>query len=182
MSRRRPSSPATAAISPASCTAVPKHRVADGFAPERERPGRAPLPRGQAPRDRVDFGDRLATAAAAKQALLEKAKAKAKANDPELLKKQAERAAIAAAREARENERREAKRAEEARIAAEREAARIAAEEAAAAAAAEAAAAAAAEEAERVARRKAKPVLTEAEQKAARDARYAARKPRKGKR
>ena len=66
----------------------------------------------------VDFGDRLATAAAAKQALLEKAKAKA--NDPELLKKQAERAAIAAAREARENERREAKRAEEARIAAER--------------------------------------------------------------
>jgi hypothetical protein len=63
----------------------------------------------------VDFGDRLATAAAAKQALLEKAKAKA--NDPELLKKQAERAAVAAAREARENERREAKRAEEARIA-----------------------------------------------------------------
>ncbi len=128
----------------------------------------------------VDFGDRLATAAAAKQALLEKAKAKA--NDPELLKKQAERAAIAAAREARENERREAKRAEEARIAAEREAARIAAEEAAAAAAAEAAAAAAAAEAERAARRKLKPVLTEAEQKAARDARYAARKARRNKR
>ena len=43
----------------------------------------------------VDFGDRLATAAAAKQALLEKARAKA--NDPELARKQAERAAIAAA-------------------------------------------------------------------------------------
>ena len=43
----------------------------------------------------VDFGDRLATAAAAKQALLDKAKAKA--NDPELLKKQAERAAVSAA-------------------------------------------------------------------------------------
>ena len=54
----------------------------------------------------VDFGDRLATAAAAKQALLEKARAKA--NDPELAKKQAERAAIAAAREAREAERRAA--------------------------------------------------------------------------
>ncbi len=44
----------------------------------------------------VDFGDRLATAAAATQALLE---AKAKANDPELIRRrQRRRAAIAAAR------------------------------------------------------------------------------------
>ncbi len=78
----------------------------------------------------VDFGDRLATAAAAKQALLEKAKAKA--NDPELIKKQAERAAVAAAREAREAERREAKRLEDERIAAELAAAKEAADAAAA--------------------------------------------------
>ncbi len=45
----------------------------------------------------VDFGDRLATAAAARQALLDKARAKA--NDPELAKRQAERAAIAADRD-----------------------------------------------------------------------------------
>ncbi len=115
----------------------------------------------------VDFGDRLATAAAAKQALLEKAKAKA--NDPELAKRAAERAVLAAAREAREAERRAIRKAEQERIAAERaaEAARKA-EEAAA-------------EAERIKQGKrpvSRPALSAEEQKALRDARYAARKAR----
>ena len=108
----------------------------------------------------VDFGDRLATAAAAKQALLEKAKAKA--NDPELAKRAEERAAIAAAREAREAERRAVRKAERERIAAAR--------------AAEAAA-----EAERIKQGKrpvSRPALSAEEAKAARDARYAARKAR----
>ena len=60
---------------------------------------------------KIDFADRLETAAKAKQALLEKARAKDPANDPEFAARLAERAAIAAAREARETERRLAKQA-----------------------------------------------------------------------
>lgn len=115
----------------------------------------------------VDFGDRLATAAAAKQALLEKARAKA--NDPELAKRAEERAAIAAAREAREAERRAVRKAEQERIAAEH-----AAEQ-------ERKAAEAAAEAERIRQGKrpvSRPALSPEEAKAARDARYAARKAR----
>ncbi len=127
----------------------------------------------------VDFGDRLAAAAAAKQALLEKARAKA--NDPELARKQAERAAIAAAREAREAERRAAKKAEEDRIAAEAD--RIAAEREAGEPPPQAAVAAAEAAHDWSGKPSALPslVLSEAEQKAARDARYAARKARKSK-
>jgi len=116
------------------------------------------------------FTDRLETAAKAKQALLEKARQKDPANDPEFAARQAARIAAAREREERETERRNAKLAEHARVKAEREAeaARKAAEAAA--------------EAERIRvgkRLVSKPVLSEAEQKALRDARYAARKARK---
>jgi len=123
----------------------------------------------------IDFADRLSTAAKAKQALLEKARAKDPANDPEFALRQAERIAASQAREAREAERRAAKQAER-----EREAAAKAAEKAAAAEAlaAKQAADAAAAEAERIEREVRAP-LNEALAKLARDARYAARKARK---
>ena len=121
--------------------------------------------------------DRLATAAKARQAMLEKFKAKPGPDDPDFLARQAERIRLAEEREARIAERRAAKEAEAARIAAEekriqeekeREAAELAAYIArkandAAAANAEA---------------KARALALAAEQKAARDARYARRKGR----
>jgi hypothetical protein len=106
-----------------------------------------------------NFSERLQAAAKAKQAMLQRA-AKPAADDPVALKKKAERQAIVAAREARV----EAK----ARADAER-AASDAAELAELAAASKLAAR---EEADRQ-------VALLAEQKAARDARYAARKKRK---
>lgn len=116
--------------------------------------------------------DRLERAAEAKRALLEKARARdeALAKDPEFQARQAARIEAAKAREEREAERQAAKAAERARLAAEEEVRK--AEEAARAAA----------EAERI-RRGGRPKSavpkTEAELKAARDARYAARKARK---
>jgi hypothetical protein len=117
------------------------------------------------------FADRLNVAAKAKQALLERARAKDPTKDPAFAARQAERVAAAAAREARiaqqEEERkaaaiREAEEkaaAEVARIEAERlEAERLKTEELA--------------EADRL-------VALAAEQKVQRDARYAARKARK---
>ena len=122
-----------------------------------------------------DLADRRKAATAAKAALLEKFKARPAADDPEVLAKAAARQAIAAAREERiaarqleERLKREQREAEEA-IAAE--AARIEREAAEAAAAEERAAAELA--------RKPKPPLSDAELKAIRDARYAARKMRK---
>lgn len=109
---------------------------------------------------RTNFDDRLSAAAAAKQALLERFRARPTAGDPAWAEQQAALKAIADAREARTAERRAAKEAEAARVAAEL-AARRKQEQIAAA---EARARAAAEEAAR---------------KAARDARYAARKARK---
>ena len=106
-----------------------------------------------------NFGDRLEAAAKARQAMMQRA-AKPAADDPAVLQKKAEREAIIAAREARM----EAKAREEAERAT-REAAELA----------DLAAAnklAAREEADRQ-------VALQAEQKAARDARYAARKKRK---
>ena len=47
------------------------------------------------------FGDRLASATSAKNAALEKFRAKPGMDDPAVLKRQAERAAIQAARDAR---------------------------------------------------------------------------------
>ena len=123
--------------------------------------------------------DRLETAAKAKQALLEKARAKDKdlSNDPEFLARQEARIAAANARAEREAERQVAKQAERAKVAAERDARN--AERLALEAEQEAARAAEAER-KRLGKRPVSAVpLSPAEQKAARDARYAARKARK---
>ena len=121
-----------------------------------------------------DFSERLSTAAKAKQALLERARANAPANDPDFARRQAERREIALAREARIAERKAAKLAEEQRKL----------EEAAAAEAARIAALKAEEEARLAAEleRKAQEAAAEAARKALRDIRYANRKGRlKGK-
>jgi len=135
------------------------------------------------------FSERLSTAAEAKQAKLKLLLNKPAADDPAVLRRNAERQAIAAAREIRAAERAAAKRAEQAREAAaaaelaarqqreaeEREAARRAEEAREAAEQVERAAREqreAAEKAEQAA-------ALAAAQKAARDARYAARKARK---
>ncbi len=118
----------------------------------------------------LTFADRLETAAKAKQALLEKARQKDPTNDPEFAARQAARIEAARLREERETEKRAAKLAEQALVKAEREA-----EAARKAAEAEA-------EAERIRSGKrpvSKPALSAEEQKAVRDARYAARKARK---
>lgn len=117
------------------------------------------------------FNDRLEAAAKAKQAQLERARAKSPLNDPDFTRRQAERKRLAEEREARV-----AARAAEKAAAAQREAERRAAEEAARLEAErladEARAKARREEADRL-------VALAAEQKAARDARYAARKQRR---
>ena len=106
-----------------------------------------------------DFTERRDRAAEARKALLERFSAKPDPNDPAVQARAAERRATQAAREAR---------------AAERLAARQAETEAAAARLAAAQAAGEADAAERSARE----VALAAEQKAQRDARYAARKAR----
>ncbi|MFI5014840.1 MAG: DUF6481 family protein [Hyphomicrobiales bacterium] len=115
-----------------------------------------------------NFDERLSAAATAKQAVLERFRAKIKGGDPDFLKKQAERLAIAQARDARIAERKAAREAQEAAERAVREA-REAAEKA--------------EREEREAREHAEAVAWKAaleeEKKAERDARYAARKARK---
>jgi len=105
------------------------------------------------------FADRQKAAQQARESLAEKFRAKPGPDDPEVVKKRAEREAVAARREQLRLEREVAKAEEKRRQeeAAVEEAARLARE-------AEEAAARAAEE--------------EAEQKARRDARYAARKMR----
>src|ERR1700753_3280895 len=109
---------------------------------------------------RINFDDRISAAAAAKQALLERFRARPSADDPTVVARQAELKAIADARDARAAERRAAKEAERARLAAE-EAARKAAEQ----------------EVARQARIRA--MEEEAARKAERDRKYAARKARK---
>ena len=117
------------------------------------------------------LGDRLASAARAKNATLERFRAKPAADDPAVLKRQAERAAIQAAREDRAAKREaDRARAEEAERIARLE--REAQDRVEAAARQEREAAEVAEQAQREA-------ALEAERKAARDARYAARKARK---
>ena len=121
------------------------------------------------------FADRLETAAKAKQALLDRARAKDRTKDPEFVARQEARAAAARAREEREIERRNAEIERRNAKRAEREAAR--------------AKAIADREAEKAAQavleaKRAKSSLREqiellAAQKATRDARYAARKARK---
>ncbi|MEJ0011356.1 MAG: DUF6481 family protein [Bauldia sp.] len=112
-----------------------------------------------------DFSDRLGNSNAAKRAMLEKFRAQPKLDDPAVKARLAEQVATAKAREQRAAEKKaqkeaeriareaEAKRLEEERIAAEKEARRIEGEQA---------------------------LALLAEQKAARDARYAARKAKKG--
>jgi hypothetical protein len=109
---------------------------------------------------RTNFDDRLSAAAAAKQALLERFRARPSADDPAVIAQQAALKAIADARDARAAERKAAKDAEAARVAAE-QAAKRAADQAAAIEA------------------KARAAAVEIERKAARDAKYAARKARK---
>jgi hypothetical protein len=109
---------------------------------------------------RTNFDDRISAAAAAKQALLERFRAKPAAGDPAWVEQQAALKAIADARDIRAAERKAAKDAEAARVAAEQAAKRV--QEQAAAIEAKARAAA-----------------LETERKAARDAKYAARKARK---
>jgi hypothetical protein len=115
-----------------------------------------------------EFNERLSAAATAKQALLERFRAKVNHNDPEFQRKQAERVAISQARDVRIAERKAAREAAEAAERAAREA-KEAAERA--------------EREEREARERAEAAAWKAaleeEKKAARDARYAARKARK---
>lgn len=106
-----------------------------------------------------EFAERRKAAAEAKQGLLKKFATAPKVDDPEMVRKRAEREATAAAREARRVEREEAKLAER-----ERQAVELAAKAAAREAEAE-------ERAKRV-------VEDEAARKAERDRRYAARKAR----
>jgi hypothetical protein len=117
-----------------------------------------------------DFSERLSTAAKARQATLEKFRARPQADDPTVVERQAARLATSQARDARNA----ARVAETTRL--EEEANRQAAEEAARKATVEAEEVArkAAVEAEKVALE----VTLEAERKTARDARYAARKVR----
>jgi len=117
------------------------------------------------------FNDRLADQAKARAAQLERARAKSPQNDPEFAARQAERKRIADEREARLAAR-AAEKVEQTRLEAERRAA-------------EAAAKIEAERLEAEEREKAKRAEADklvqllAEQKAARDARYAARKAKK---
>jgi hypothetical protein len=113
------------------------------------------------------FNDRASASAKAKTALLEKFRAKPAPDDPEVLARQAERQAIIEAREARAAERKLAKEAEAA------EAARLEALKVEEQKRLEAEAALAKQEA---AKRAAEAALAA---KAARDAKYAARKARR---
>ena len=118
----------------------------------------------------TNFADRRKDAADAKKELLKKFKSAPSPDDPEMIAKREERAAIAKAREERQAERERMKREEQARKEAE---AKAAAEAAEAAANAERLAREA-EEQDRIERA----VADAAAMKAKRDARYAARKAR----
>lgn len=118
----------------------------------------------------LTFSERQEAAAKARAALLERARAKDPRNDPKFAERQAERMRIAEERAKREEERRLAKIEEQKRLAeqaAAAEAARLEAERLAA------------EEAERKKNEeRGKLAQLLADQKAARDRRYAARKSR----
>ena len=116
------------------------------------------------------FDDRLTAAANAKKALLEKFLAKSAANAPGLAERQSARQAVAAARGVRIAERKAVRLEAEAHLAAETaaRAATLAAEQTARDAAA----------ADQAVRDAADALVRQAEQKSARDARYAARQAR----
>jgi hypothetical protein len=126
-----------------------------------------------------DIFERRNTANEAKRALLERFKAKPAEDDPQVQARRAERQAILEAREKRNAEKEKLKQERLAREAierAEREAAETAARLAAEEAASAEAKAKEAEEMDRISRL----LSDEAERKAKRDARYAARKARGG--
>jgi len=111
-----------------------------------------------------DLGERLNAAKNAREAMAEKFRQRPGSDDPAAAERRAARAAVSAARDARVAEREARRLAEEARMAAEREA--DSAERV--------------EQAKRMAAEKeADDARLEAERKASRDARYAARKARK---
>jgi hypothetical protein len=113
-----------------------------------------------------ELNERRSAAMEAKKLLLKKFESAPKADDPEVIAKRAKREAIAAAREARKAERERLAKVEEER------------KQAQAQALAEAAAAEAEALAAEAKNRIARVVLDEAERKAERDRRYAARKAR----
>lgn len=113
------------------------------------------------------FSNRLTSAAAAKEALLARFRARPGPDDPAVVARRAAQSAIDDAREIRAAERKVARAAEEARLAVERE---VQAQEALAEAAAKEAAKAAAV---------AESLELAAQRKAARDAKYAARVARR---
>jgi hypothetical protein len=113
---------------------------------------------------RNDFNDRRETAESARKAMLERFKARPPADDPDLVAKQAERIAVAEAREKRRAEREALRKAEAERIAAEKLAAELAD----------------LQRREEEARRRAEAeALQDEARKAARDIRYANRKSKK---
>lgn len=117
------------------------------------------------------FGDRLSAAGNARQAMVAKFLKRPGPDDPENSQRRAARAAVSAARDVRKAEREAARSIENARAAAERDAH--------AAAAAAAARERTIEEDRLTADKNAADVALQIERKAARDARYAARKTRK---
>ena len=119
------------------------------------------------PPKNTNFQDRLTSAAKAKTAMREKFQARPGPDDPAVIERQAAQMAIAAAREARTQERKLAREADAARLAAEKvaQAAELMAK--------------AEEEAVRAAKRAAEAATIAAERKAARDERYAARQARR---
>ena len=114
----------------------------------------------------TSFDDRLGAAANAKKAELEKFRARSGTNDPAFAERQSARHAIRVARDARTSERNASRLADVAHEAAEKTARDAAVEAEQTASDAE------------VARHAAHDVALQAEHKAARDARYAARKAR----
>ena len=110
------------------------------------------------------FGERLSAASNAKQAMTAKFMRRPGQDDPAFIERQAARAAVSVARDARRAEREANRVADEARIAAERQAQ---------------AAMAAEQEARAAAERAGIDAALEIQRKAARDTRYAARKARK---
>jgi hypothetical protein len=111
-----------------------------------------------------DFAERLSTARTAKQAMVAKFRQQPGPDDPAVAERRAARTAMSDARDARAAERKAERLAESARSAAEREALAIKQVE---------------QEVRTAAEKVASDVRLEVERKAARDARYAARKARK---
>ena len=111
----------------------------------------------------LGFNERRNSAADAKRALLEKYRAQPRADDPTVVEQRAARQALVAAREARNAERKAAKEIEAKRLA-EEKAIREATQKK--------------EQAERAVAEEAARIELLAQQKVARDARYAARKAR----